>query len=294
VCIYDNASEDDTSAVVAEIARNDSRVKYHCHPKNIGGVPNFNYGMKQVTTPYFTLLSDDNTLLPHFFEDAINTLNCYPEAILFAGEAIVVNEKGQKIRESLHHWESGLTLPPDGLLNIVEKGIPTWESVLFKSEVLNSVGLLNPSFGGSADQDLMMRIARKYILYISKKQHAVILNHGDNWSDNYDLRDVLSTRRKMLEQWCHDEDLPDVMKKRIMKTFRPFVKKEIDDAIYRRWIIGDDCATITFANELRIKEIGLSLKPLIITLAAKIANYNRFLERFVLTCLHWYRQLKIK
>jgi hypothetical protein len=79
-----------------------------------------------------------------------------------------------------------------------------------------------------------------------------------------------------------------------MKTFRPFVKKEIDDAIYRRWIIGDDCATIAFANELRIKEIGLSLKPLIITIVAKMANRNRFMERFVLTSLHWYRQLKIK
>ena len=33
VCIYDNASGDDTAAVVAEIAKGDPRVKYHCHPK---------------------------------------------------------------------------------------------------------------------------------------------------------------------------------------------------------------------------------------------------------------------
>ncbi len=97
VCIYDNASGDETAAIVAEIAKGDSRVKYHCHPRNIGSIPNFIFGMKQVTTPYFSLLGDDNTLLPHFFEDAINILNRYSEAILFAGRTNLVNEKGQKV-----------------------------------------------------------------------------------------------------------------------------------------------------------------------------------------------------
>jgi hypothetical protein len=233
-------------------------------------------------------------LLPHFFEDAISTLNSYPEAILVAGQAIAVNEKGHKIGESLDRWESGLTFPPDGLLNTVEKGIPTWESVLFRNEVLNSVGLLNSSFNGSADQDFMMRIARKHIFYVSKKPSALFLLHDNAWCYNRDLSEIISIRRKMLEQWDQDEDLPDATKKRIMKTFRPFVKKEINDAIYRKWMIGDDCATIAFANELTIKEVGLSPKSLIIIIAAKIAKYNRFLEKSVLTSLHWYRQLKTK
>ncbi|RKX41747.1 MAG: glycosyltransferase family 2 protein, partial [Thermotogae bacterium] len=33
VCVYDNASGDETAEVVAEFAKKDPRVKYYCHPK---------------------------------------------------------------------------------------------------------------------------------------------------------------------------------------------------------------------------------------------------------------------
>jgi len=36
VCVYDNASGDETAEVVAGIANGDRRVKYYCHPTNIG------------------------------------------------------------------------------------------------------------------------------------------------------------------------------------------------------------------------------------------------------------------
>ena len=53
VCIYDNASDDATASVVAEFASIDPRVKYHCHPQNIGAAENFQYGLDRVETPFF-------------------------------------------------------------------------------------------------------------------------------------------------------------------------------------------------------------------------------------------------
>ena len=38
ICVYDNASGDETAAVVAEFSKNDPRVKYHCHTENIGAI----------------------------------------------------------------------------------------------------------------------------------------------------------------------------------------------------------------------------------------------------------------
>ena len=46
VCVYDNASSDSTGIVVAELAKKDPRVKYFCHQKNIGGMANFQFGLK--------------------------------------------------------------------------------------------------------------------------------------------------------------------------------------------------------------------------------------------------------
>jgi len=292
VCIYDNASGDETVTVATEIAKEDPRVKYHCHPQNIGAIPNFNYGLKQVTTPFFSFLADDNTLLPHFFEDAINTLNRYPEAVFFAGQTILVNEKGQKIRATLDGWPPGLIFPPEGLLNIWEKGLPTWESVLFRKEVINSVGLLNPSVNGSADQDFIMRIARKHILYISKKPHALFLCHTNSQSVNRDLREVVFSHKKILEQWLQDGGLTEAVKERIRKRWEAFVKKTISSYLCVKCILGNDKETMTIASELMNKEISLSYKPLKALIIAKLANSNRFLKRLVSAFVSWYLQIK--
>lgn len=294
VCVYDNASGDDTAAVVGEIAKGDTRVKYHCHPRNIGAIANFNYGMKQVATPYFSFLSDDNFLLPHFFEDAINTLNRYPEAILFAGQTISVNERGQKLRISLDRWEPGLIFPPDGLLQIVEKGVPTWESVLFRSEVINSVGPLNPSFKAAIDQDFMMRIAKRHIFYISKKQHALFLSHNDSHSFNRDLSEIVFTDKKRMDHWLQDEELPEAVKERIMKALKARISFVLSNHVYRRCVFGEDTETLATATELMKKGVGLSFKTCRAITVAKVANSNRFMKKLVLTSSHWYRRLKIK
>lgn len=293
VRVYDNASGDETAAVVTDLTKQDPRVKYHCHPQNMGAIQNFNYGMKQVTTPYFSLLSDDNTLLPHFFEDAINMLNRNQKAILYAGQTIRVNERGQKIAGSLDRWSPGLVFPPNGLLHIMEKGVPNWESVLFRTEVINSVGLLNPYFYGSVDQDFMMRIAGKHIFYISKTPHALFLCHNNSWTVNRDLNEVISTLRKRMEQWFQNEELSKNLKGRLKRASDAKVKNAIYRHVYRKCIIGKDTAAIATAMELMKKELGLSFKPLAAIVVAKVANYNRFLKGLVSTSVHWYLQPKI-
>jgi glycosyltransferase involved in cell wall biosynthesis len=88
ISIFDNASDDCTAAVVRELARYDPRIKYHCHSQNIGIIRNFAYGMKQVSSPFINLLSDDDILLPNFFETAIRSFESNSETMLFVGGLI--------------------------------------------------------------------------------------------------------------------------------------------------------------------------------------------------------------
>ena len=62
VHVYDNASGDETREVVSQFALRDSRVKYHVHPRNIGMMENFAFGISDVETPFFSILSDDDFL----------------------------------------------------------------------------------------------------------------------------------------------------------------------------------------------------------------------------------------
>jgi glycosyltransferase involved in cell wall biosynthesis len=57
VCVYDNASGDETAAVVRELAESDPRVNYCCHTQNMGAFSSFSYGIEQVATPSTIALS---------------------------------------------------------------------------------------------------------------------------------------------------------------------------------------------------------------------------------------------
>jgi glycosyltransferase involved in cell wall biosynthesis len=291
VCVYDNASGDETSAVVAKIAKEDSRVKYHCHPHNIGGIQNFNYGMQQIKTPYFSLLADDNVLLPQFFEEALEALSRYPEAILFAGQTIFVNEKEQRMGGSLDHWKPGLVFPPNGLLQVWEKCL-TWEGVLFSTEAIRSVGLLDPAVGGSADQDFMMRLARKHSMYISKRPCAFFLCHNNSWSINRDLREHITSNKKILQRWLEDKELSETIKARMKQRWEVFVKKTISNYLCIKSIFGDNKETIRIASELMHKEVGFAYIPLRAITIAKVANHNRLLKRLLAAAVYWYLRLK--
>src|SRR5690348_10239788 len=71
VRVYDDDSGDETEMVVGDIAAQDARVRYVRHPRRLGSAANFNYGLRQVQTPFFHFLSDDDYLLPDFHQHAL-------------------------------------------------------------------------------------------------------------------------------------------------------------------------------------------------------------------------------
>jgi len=290
--VYDNASGDETIDVVHEIAKYDSRVCYHCHDNNIGSIPNFNFGMKQVDTPYFTLLSDDNTLVPNFFENAIEILNHEKEAIFFAGETIISNKKGQKISSSLHNWDEGLIYPPNGLVDIWERGIPTWESVLFRKEAIDSVGFLDPEVFGSADQYFMMKLARKHIFVVKKIPSAIYVCHAESLTFNRDLEEAVSSLKKILRHWQGDAGLSEDILIRIRREYLKVVRNWITTYIYNGAIIGNNQEVIHKSRAIIKKDLDFSFKLIRILYLAELANSNHVFKKSIAKLLSCYINIK--
>lgn len=291
VCVYDNASGDETPDIVAQIARDDSRVTYHCHPENIGGIANFNFGMARVTSPYFSVLSDDNTLLPTFFEDALYSLKQYPQVVCYAGRTIAIDEEG-KINHKWPHkmWGAGIISPPDGLIRVIEKGLPTsLDGILFRKEVLDKVGVFEPRFDGTVDQDYIMRIMRNHIVYISEVPSAIFLHHTGSWSENRDLVKRVTIYEEILEQWCNDKDLSEDIRQRIKRAYRRYIKNVIPSAIMEKCILGGDHATISTAKEIMMREVGFSVKLQTAILIAEAATSSHFLKKIILRVIRLLR-----
>jgi glycosyltransferase involved in cell wall biosynthesis len=208
VCVYDNASGDETASVVAELAEADPRVKYHCHPENVGGLKNFVYGMEHVDTPFFSLLSDDDILLPKFYETALEGFAKYPEALFSSLASVVMNEKGRVVEIPVLDWEPGLYPPPEGLVAALKYGHPTWTAILFRREVMERCGGLDEEVGPPSDLDFEFRVSGRFPIAISREPGAVFVGHVDSASSSTRLDMTCPGWLKMIRNLTEDELIP--------------------------------------------------------------------------------------
>ena len=206
VCVYDDASDDNTQKVVTELAETDSRIKYYCHEQNIGVVANLNYGLKEVSTPFFSFLSDDDLLLPHFFEVAVQSLSSNPDVMFYAGLTIQV-EDNEIIGISKNGGRFGYISPPDGLLDILQHQL-MWNSIVFRSTVADCIGLLDSDVGGPADIDFEFRVAAHHPVIISNEPSAIYTLHTKNfYARSSDYRLYLPGFKRIINRMMSDESL---------------------------------------------------------------------------------------
>ena len=84
ILVFDNHSDDDTERVVAELADEDSRVRYLRHPRNIGMQRNFNTCIEQATGTYVKFICADDTLEPDCVKRMMEVMSAHPQVSLVA------------------------------------------------------------------------------------------------------------------------------------------------------------------------------------------------------------------
>jgi glycosyltransferase involved in cell wall biosynthesis len=178
ICVYDNASGDETEEVVRELARQDCRVKYHCHSENIGQIPNFNYGIERVDTPFFSILSDDDLVLPDFYKETLQGFDMFPEAIFSAGSVISMMDNGQIIGDTYSSWSrDGYFTPPNGLFEMSGGNHPIFPGMLFRKQVVDVFKGIDPDVV-MGDLDLEWRIAARFPFVVSRTPCGVFMCHS--------------------------------------------------------------------------------------------------------------------
>jgi GT2 family glycosyltransferase len=188
VCIYDNASGDETEAVVREIAEKDQRVKYFCHPTNIGAARNFEYGLSHVNTPYFSLLSDDDVLLPDFYTKSLQAFEMHPDAGFTIGMTLQMEESGSILSAKVLQFTPGYYHTPEGLLPMLDNWWALWTGILFRREVLEKIGTFDLSMR-CIDTDFQLRAAAVCSYVVFHDAVAIFISHqaSSTFFFDYDL-----------------------------------------------------------------------------------------------------------
>jgi Glycosyl transferase family 2 len=177
ICVYDNASADETAGIVKTMASQDPRIEYYCHPRDIGPQDNFIYGISRVTTPLIHLISDDDFLLPGFFSQAVTALEKNSGAAFFSGGILSAGPDGQ-VRGFVRYGSNAdqLLLPPD-LFLILAPYTRTWTSTLFRRSALEPLGGPKKETGYSFSIDLLLRAAIRFGAILSDEPCAVFTVH---------------------------------------------------------------------------------------------------------------------
>lgn len=98
VVVSDNASEDNTEAVVREFT--DSRIRYRRLPSPVPPLENWNSSWQASCGEFVTFLCDDDLLLPDFVATLCDLAERSPEAALFRSGLRAINESGDTLWES--------------------------------------------------------------------------------------------------------------------------------------------------------------------------------------------------
>jgi glycosyltransferase involved in cell wall biosynthesis len=227
VCVYDNVSCDETRDLVLQMAEKDSRIKYHCHAKHLHAIENFQYGMDQVETPFFSILADDDLLLPDFYQTAIEMMNHHPSAQFFLGSAIDMHVSGNVISANALKWaDREYFEPPQGIYELIPNYI-NWTSALFRREVLRSTRL-DPSLT-AIDFDFVCRLGAQYPFAFSKKPCAIFIHHAGSYSSYCGSKLVWPGWKKTTESLMALSSLPQDDKERISQLMR----NNLEDMLFR-------------------------------------------------------------
>ena len=212
VSVYDNASGDATAEVVQALAREDGRLEYHAHSENLGPIANINFALRRVATPYFSILSDDDLLLPGFYEDALGVLRRHPDAAFAAGQVVEMTEDGDvlKVTPPLAAAEE-YRRPPESLFSILGGNHPTLTGVLFQAWVIEKFGHLDPEVA-LGDLDLYVRIAARHPFVAFARPVGLFVSHPGSFTRQLDVRRLFDEHTRIVERLEADTTLSSVLR----------------------------------------------------------------------------------
>lgn len=272
VWVYDNASSYETREVVEEWQRKDPRVYYHRHDENIGSIRNFEYGLLHVATPFFSFLSDDDFLLPWFYEKAMTALIQYPTAAFYAGATLIFEKNimtdctGQAIsKEGFFLALSENDILPDN----------AWTSSLYRKSASDESGGLDISFR-TFDVDFIFRFCSKYAFVVSKTPCAAYCVHPESSFVQFEPNEFYFDLQKMIRKFRDDPVIEPQMKLLISKNLTQLLEKTlfgmgIKAIENRRFSVAKNAAKLLLS---RLNKKGFLL-VLITVLSSRLHIFHR-------------------
>jgi glycosyltransferase involved in cell wall biosynthesis len=195
IIIIDDASTDDTQAVVASFS--DARIRYLRHAKNRGEGASRNAGIAHAGGDYIAFLDDDDTWLPEKLGAQVEVLERSPARVgaVYTGYVRVDMASGAAIA----------TVAAEKRGNIyaalrAQNWVGSPSAVLLRRQCFDRVGLFDEKLGFGPDYDMWIRISRHYDFEIVNQPLVRYAVHPDRLST--DTRAILQGKEAQLAKYA--------------------------------------------------------------------------------------------
>lgn len=189
IYVADNASTDGTSEMLTELSAHDKRIRYMRRPENVGIAANYNGAFSETTGGLVCWLNPGYTFEPTKIEKQVDYLCVNQKAGLVHTGYYHIDDTGRRLHRTP-------PLPCGDVLEEILHGTQIhFGTILFRREVLQRIGLLNPHLRVAFDLDLLMRCALQGILFgcvqeplTSLRLHKGSLSHNNAVGEEHDYR----------------------------------------------------------------------------------------------------------
>jgi glycosyltransferase involved in cell wall biosynthesis len=178
IIVVDDGSTDDTAKIAASFQR------VRCLRRRNGGIAGArNAGFGASNGSYVVFLDADDRLLSNALQDGVNSLKANHECAFSYGHVKLIARDGSPL--PIPHQ---IAVDDDHYLELLRRNyIWTAGAVVYRREVLESVGAFNVFLSGSADFDLNARITRLFPVCCSGTSVLEYRRHDESMSRDYAL-----------------------------------------------------------------------------------------------------------
>ncbi len=294
VWVSDDASTDDTPAVMAALSARDPRVHYHRHEKNLGIAENSSWVLKQPAAGFVVRLDSDDLLLPDYVRVLHARLVDHPDAA-YAHSSVAVIDANDVVQSVSHLFRPREYVSADEALRDALKGYKTVANILmFRAEALRRANYYHGRPSYTEDYDLSVRLADLGYgnVYVSE-----VLAHYRVWGDAQGTRHHRKAMHlRGLTQLFHGPFV-DAFTRRgwslaPVHRARTRVAVRFATSVFMPWITADERAELVpllyeldggFRVHLRVFLLRLGLAPVFAAMARWDTSLRRWTKRVLAT-----------
>ena len=274
--ISDNASTDDTAAVVASFR--DPRVRYRRFERLVPKAANFNGLVEGAETDFVVLLGDDDELHPDHLAHTLRALARWPTVGVAHTGFELVDLHGNVLTRPANPFKTKQEVVFEPGAHYLERSMRRsnpavgMSSAVFRKAAFLNSGALRESDGGTDDFCLLLRIASKWDFVYVARPLAKVMIHTTNASSEFGrfmpggFRSARSGAEALYQnrrQFLMESQLPEDETRRLARFARRRYRQDVLTHLSMRSDTGDGPTALFTAlgHEIRMDN-RLALEPL--------------------------------